>query len=122
MIHLNEELGIIEKCNVGLAYDGRFLAMNILVNYEDSGHQDILGGICLYNHHHKTARQSSYAARVIYAVLDALQVDEPQQAVGKYIKVLGTGKGFSFEPVGFKTMSGYGNVKTVMFALKEEEK
>lgn len=117
---MNEELAIIRTLEVARVYDSRFLGMNFIVDYESVGTQDILGGMCLYNNCQN--EQSSYAARIIWEVLEALNIDEPSQGVGKYIRVLGEGEGFNFKPKGFKTMKGYGEEKTVLFAIRDEEK
>ncbi len=115
-----EQLAKIEKAEVGMVYDSRFLGLSILVHYEEGCHQDILGGKCLHNPYNNS--QSSYAARIMCEVLSALKIDSFKEAVGKFIIVLGEGEGLSFEPTGFRSMSAYGDAKTVMFCVKEEEK
>ena len=116
---MSDELAKIEKAEVGMVYDGRFLGLSIIVNYEDGGHQDILGGICLHNPHQKA--QSSYAARILCEVLEALKIEKFKDAKDKFIMVIGEGSGLSFRPKGFKSMSSYGDQKTVMFDVKDEE-
>lgn len=120
---MEERLAKITECNISRVYDGKFLGMNIVVMHEDSGlYQNILGGICLYNHYLKDNKQSSYAPRIMYEVLHALNIDTPEQAIGKYIWVIGFGEGLSFRAKGFKTMKVDGVQTEVSFDIKDEEK
>ena len=117
---MDEQLAKIENAEVRMVYDGKFLGLSILVNYEEGCHQDILGGLCLHNPCQKA--QSSYGVRIMCEVLDALKINTFKEAEGKFIIVLGEGSGFDFKPKGFRSMSSYGDAKTVMFGITDEEK
>ena len=87
----------------------------IHVDYEDGFSQGI-GGIALdtYNNELDTRVGTAYGCEMIRQILLALDVNDFSEMKGKYIKVYGIEKGFSFTVKGFKTLS-FDTNKTVDF-------
>lgn len=102
---------------VGFGYqDRRIMVLNIFVDYEDIGSQNICGLVLdSYDDILKRRVGSAYGCEMIRTLLDTLGVNEVEGARGKYIYVAGEGTGFQFKPHGFKTLKVDGEVKEMVF-------
>lgn len=111
---MTEKLAKIKSASLEIKERG-IINFWLHVDYEDGFSQGI-GGIALdtYNNELDTRVDTAYGCEMIRQILLTLDVNDFSEMSGKYIKVYGIEKSFSFTVKGFKTLS-FDTNKTVDF-------
>lgn len=117
----NKKLAKITRCDFSFTDTNRMLILNINVDYDEFGSQNICGRILdNYDKDKKERVGTVFGCELIRRILDAFDCDNLKDIVGKVIYVLGEGDGFGFKPKGFERPS-FDNGKKIIYddILKE---
>lgn len=100
---MTEKLAKITDCKLSFTNYNKILILDIVVEYDDFGEQNICN-MCLDTYNKEKDKREGTAAglELIRRVLDMFDCNNLSDIEGKVIYVLGEGDGLSFKPKGFK--------------------
>lgn len=117
----NKKLAKITRCDFSFTDTNKILILNIDVDYDEFGSQNICGLILdNYDKDKKERVGTAFGCELIRKILDTFDCNNLQNIVGKVIYVLGDGDGLAFKPKGFERPS-FDNGKKIIYddILKE---
>ena len=100
---MNQKLAKITKCELGFTNYNKILILDIVVDYDEFGSQNICN-MCLDTYNKDKDKREGTAAglELIRRILDMFDCNNLSDITEKVIYVLGEGDGLSFKPKGFK--------------------
>ena len=117
----NKKLAKITRCDFSFTDTNKILILNIDVDYDEFGSQNICGLILdNYDKDKKERVGTAFGCELIRKILDTFDCNNLQNIVGKVIYVLVDGDGLAFKPKGFERPS-FDNGKKIIYddILKE---
>lgn len=120
-IEYNKKLAKITRCDFSFRDTNKILILNIDVDYDEFGSQNICGLVLdNYNEDKRERVETAFGCELIRRIIDTFNCDNLKDIIGKVIYVLGEVDGLRFKPKGFKRPS-FDNGKKIIYddILKE---
>ena len=120
-IKYNKKLAKITRCDFSFTDKNKILILNINVDYDKFGSQNICGLVLgNYDKDKKEGVRTAFGCELIRRILDTFDCNNLKDIVGKVIYVIGERDGLGFKPKGFEIPS-FDNGKKIIYddILKE---
>lgn len=118
---MERKLAKITKCDLAFISYNKILVLDLVVDYDDYGTQNICNlTLDTYNKDKEDREGTALGLELIRRILDMFNCDKLSDIVGNVIYVLGEGKGLGFKPKGFERPSFYNGKKLIYQDILDE--